>query len=57
VRIITALAFCAVTCGIALAARLVHHRRDSRVARLLTGSTFLFGLVLVGVALAQWDVN
>jgi hypothetical protein len=27
------------------------------VARLLTGSTFLFGLVLVGVALAQWDVN
>jgi hypothetical protein len=57
VRIITALAFCAVTCGIALARRLVRQRRGSRVPRLLTGSTFLFGFVLVGVALAQWDVN
>jgi hypothetical protein len=57
VRIITALAFCAVTCGTALATRLVRQRRGSRVSRLLTGSTFLFGFVLAGVALSQWDVN
>jgi hypothetical protein len=57
VRIITALAFCSVTCGTALATRLVRQRRRSRVSRLLTGSTFLFGFVLAGVALSQWDVN
>jgi hypothetical protein len=56
-RIITALAFCLIACGIALAALLDCRRRSSRVPRLITGSTFLFGFVLVGVALSHWDVN